>query len=200
DDALGADISDCMPEGEAGRRWKRLANEIQMSLHASATNEQRRQRGEPLINGVWFWGGGQLPERLASCTFQRVYSIDPVSSGLARLNDVSVEPLAELFDGVQADASALAKLPVSSILVDWAVPASPAPAATSMLTPAKLEKFCAAALVRLKQRGGALEMHSPEIRLTLTAARLRRFWHRPKPLRQQLMQLLPSVLPASQDK
>ncbi len=54
DDALGADISECLPEGEAGRRWKRLANEIQMSLHASAASESRRQGGEPLVNGVWF--------------------------------------------------------------------------------------------------------------------------------------------------
>jgi hypothetical protein len=199
DDALGADLSDCLPEGAAGRHWKRLANEIQMALHASPVNEQRRQRGEALINGVWFWGGGQLPERVASCGYERVYSIDPVSAGLARLNDIPVALLSELLDGLQADASALAKLPASSILVDWAIPASSEQLATLMLTPAKLEAFCAAALVRLKQQGGVLELHSPEISLRLTPARLRRFWRRPKPLLQQLTQLLRSVMPTSQE-
>lgn len=199
DDALGADISDCLPEGTAGRRWKRLANEIQMTLHASAANEQRRQNSESLINGVWFWGGGQLPERAASCAYERVYSIDPVSAGLARLNDVTVEPIAELLDGLQADASASAKRPARSILVDWAIPASSDQIEKLMLTPAKLEAFCAAALARLKQQGGVLEIHSPDFSLKLTPARLRRFWRRPKPLKQQLTQLLRIVMPTSQE-
>lgn len=206
DEAYGADISDCLPEGEAGRRWKRLANDIQMSLHAGTANEQLRQGGEPLINGVWFWGGGTLPEPAMLGPFDRVYSVDPVSAGLARLHDIPVMSLAKLDAAIGTAATAREKLPESSTLVDWAVPASTTQAAALMLTPEKLEAFCVAALARLKQQGGVLELHSPEIHWRLTPAMLRRFWRRPKPLahlleqhlKVHLKQQLPKKLPPGQ--
>jgi hypothetical protein len=199
DDALGADISDCMPEGDDGRRWKRLANDIQMALHASPANEQRRQRGEPVINGVWFWGGGNLPEPVEACSYDRVYSFDPVSAGLARLHGIEVESLSGYIGSGHAVSGGAVSLPGQSVLVDWAIPASTDQAAALMLSPEKLETFCAGELMRLRQKGGVLEVHSPEASLRLTPARLRQFWRRPKPLAQQLRHLFkwpPDALPS----
>jgi len=195
DDALGADVSECLPEGPAGQRWKRLSNDIQMALHASAANQQRRQRGEALINGAWFWGGGQLPGRAESCLYDQVFSNDPVSAGLARLQDVAPVLPGELLNAMQVGGCAAAIFPPGSLLVDWAIPAALKQAANIVLTPARLEAFCAVALARLKSQGGILELHNPEICLRLTPAMLKRFWRRPKPLRRQLMQMFSSVMP-----
>src|SRR5690606_4831505 len=64
-DALGADLGDCLPEGAAGRRWRRLFSEAQIVLHNHPFNVQRRDAGLPPVNGLWFWGGGRLPDHLS---------------------------------------------------------------------------------------------------------------------------------------
>ncbi|HET6565752.1 MAG TPA: hypothetical protein VFG52_10100 [Xanthomonadales bacterium] len=194
DDALGADISECLPEGEAGRRWKRLANEIQMALHASHANEHRRQHGEPLVNGVWFWGGGRLPAMPPAKTFDRVFSNDPVSCGLAKLQQVDVYPLEELLcrRGFSPDkpGSGLTPLRQGNILIDWAIPASSSANEETQLTPDTLDAFCAEALAWLKQQGGSLDFHTPEFSCLMRSRDRLRFWRRPKLLAQQLQALI----------
>lgn len=196
DDALGADISECLPEGKAGRRWKRLANEVQMALHASAANELRRQRGEPLVNCVWFWGGGRLPAMPPAKNFDRVFSNDPVSRGLAKLQHSEVLPLEELlcrrgFSPDQpASGSGLKPLLQGHMLIDWAIPASSTANEETQLTPDTLEAFCSKALAWLKEQGGALELHSPEFSCLVRSRDRWRFWRRPKPLAQQLQALI----------
>ena len=55
---VGGDVRRVLPTGEDAARWHQLFNEIQMLLHAHPLNEAREARGEPIINSVWFWGGG----------------------------------------------------------------------------------------------------------------------------------------------
>lgn len=50
-----------LPAAAAGRPWRVLQNELQMSLHEHPINQARRTAGKPLINGVAFWGYGALP-------------------------------------------------------------------------------------------------------------------------------------------
>lgn len=182
DETLGADISDCLPEGIAGRFWKRLQNEIQMALHANAVNQSRREMGEAVINSVWFWGGGKLPESPLARSFDTVLSADPVSSGLARLTGSKLKPLEDLtvvgggFAGNESDRT----------LVDWAIPLANAQDAVWACTPDKLEAFAVTAQAWLKRHGGLLEIHSPEKCWQLQARQLWRFWRRPKPLVEQL--------------
>ena len=70
--------------GEAGRRWAKLLNEVQMLLNSHPVNEARETRGEPTINSVWLWGVGQVPEG-AKSQWQSVSANDPVALGLAQL-------------------------------------------------------------------------------------------------------------------
>jgi hypothetical protein len=65
-DALGEDLLPHVPAGDAGRRWRRLSNELQVLLHQHDLNAARAARGQPAINSLWFWGGGRLPTRISS--------------------------------------------------------------------------------------------------------------------------------------
>ncbi len=184
DDALGADVTDCLPAGPDARLWKKLHNEIQMALHACAANQERRQRNEAVINAIWFWGGGSLPKVAGSPAFDVVYSDDPVSSGLAQLQNIPRQKLSGLFEAGHLDELSSA----GSVLVDWAVPASTAQQAEPV-TPERLEQFLDVLLGQLKANGGTLELHSPEQSWCLRRSDLWKFWKRPQPLAPQFSAL-----------
>lgn len=59
--ALGEDLSQHLPQGAEGRRWRVLLNDIQVLLHQHPLNAERRTRGLPPVNSLWLWGGGRLP-------------------------------------------------------------------------------------------------------------------------------------------
>ncbi len=59
--ALGEDLSQHIPQGAEGRRWRVLLNDIQVLLHQHPLNAERRARGLAPVNSVWLWGGGSLP-------------------------------------------------------------------------------------------------------------------------------------------
>ena len=46
-----------------------------MLLHEHPLNQSREARGEPAINGAWFWGGGIMPESVVS-PYAHVWSND----------------------------------------------------------------------------------------------------------------------------
>ncbi|MEO8808697.1 MAG: phosphoglycerate mutase [Rhodanobacter sp.] len=64
--AMGEDLSQHLPAGAQGRKWRVLINEIQVLLHQHPLNTQRRARGVPPVNSLWFWGGGHLPSSMHS--------------------------------------------------------------------------------------------------------------------------------------
>ncbi|MCC6207208.1 MAG: hypothetical protein IT488_03525 [Gammaproteobacteria bacterium] len=94
----GQDVHPHLPQGEGGRDWRRWLNEIQMLLHASEINRKRVARGQPEVNSVWFWGGGELPAAAAR-RYTVVWGDDPLAGGLALNAGTAVRPL-------PADASA----------------------------------------------------------------------------------------------
>ncbi len=61
DRVMGDGIEHWQPPGDAGRRWQRLQNEMQMVLHTHPVNEAREVRGVPTINSVWLSGNGPTP-------------------------------------------------------------------------------------------------------------------------------------------
>lgn len=84
----------------ADLRWlRRLLNEMQMVLHEHPVNQRREERGQPTINSLWLWGGGQLPNPQAS-EIRHLWSDLPLARGLARHLDILCQPL-------PADANAL---------------------------------------------------------------------------------------------
>ena len=65
-DVLGADLFEYLPEGPEGRRWRALLSEAQVVLHNHPHNAARIASGKPPVNSLWFWGGGILPDHVAS--------------------------------------------------------------------------------------------------------------------------------------
>jgi hypothetical protein len=59
-----------------------MANDAQMVLHAHPLNEARDERGERVVNGLWFWGGGTM--RPTQTTYDNFFSDEPRVIGLAR--------------------------------------------------------------------------------------------------------------------
>src|SRR5216684_2041216 len=84
-DVVGQDIHAYLPIGAQARTWHRVLNEVQMLLHAAPINTEREARGELAINSLWFWGGGDLPAAPAK-RWTQVWSVEPISLGLARLS------------------------------------------------------------------------------------------------------------------
>ena len=82
-DALGADLFEHLPEGDEGRRWRALLSEVQVVLHNHPWNARRLADGKPAVNSLWFWGGGRLPDRVATPHAQ-VRSADVVLQALGR--------------------------------------------------------------------------------------------------------------------
>jgi len=62
--AVGADMHAHLPVGEDALHWHSVFNEIQMLFYEHAVNQAREQRGEPVVSGVWLWGGGKLANNL----------------------------------------------------------------------------------------------------------------------------------------
>ena len=87
DEALGTDLFDALvgTEGEidAGlRRWRALLNEAQVVLHNHPWNARRAAAGKPPVNSLWFWGGGMLPDHVAT-SLAHVASDDVLLRALA---------------------------------------------------------------------------------------------------------------------
>lgn len=80
---LGDDIYAHLPEGDLGRRWRRLLSEAQVTLHNHPINAQRVRDGRLPVNSLWFWGGGALPDHVRSA-HRRVASDDLMLAALAR--------------------------------------------------------------------------------------------------------------------
>ena len=95
--ALGDDVFEHTPDAPEARRWRALASEAQVVLHNHPHNARRLESGRVPINGLWFWGGGVLPDAVASDT-PTLYSDDPELRGAAALGKLACMPLTEFRD------------------------------------------------------------------------------------------------------
>lgn len=98
-DALGADLFDQLPSGVAGRRWRALLSDAQVTLHQHPLNAERAARGLAPVNSVWFWGAGRLPDHVASL-HACVVTDDEVVAAFADLAGAANRPLPETWEGV----------------------------------------------------------------------------------------------------
>ncbi len=118
--ALGEDLSQHLPQGAEGRRWRVLLNEIQVLLHQHPLNAERRARGLAPVNSLWLWGGGSLPGRLKS-PLRGVISDDLLLRALAGRADAAQqtrtpETVAAATPGWLID---LQDLPANEIASHW---------------------------------------------------------------------------------
>ncbi len=174
-EALGMDLADALPEHPEARYWRRLLNEIQVALHNAPVNMRRRARGQREINSVWFWGGGFMPDTMAHDPFDAVYSDDPVSRGLAIINDCRLIDLSEaLTADFESDGT--------SVLVDWSI---------GGMAPTEELALLESLAERLRPPGDRARMH---LRLydgsgrgrAFGAGVRRRFWRLTRPLSRML--------------
>ena len=125
EEALGADVFDHQPFGDAAlvRRWRVLANEVQVVLHNHPRNAARRAAGLPAVNALWFHGAGRLPT-FASSTFPTVLSDDPLLQGLARIANVDASPPRDAFVRIPTPALLdLRAVAPARLVQDWLLPA-----------------------------------------------------------------------------
>lgn len=121
-EALGADVFEYLPEGDAGRRWRALLNEAQITLHHHPVNAQREAAGRMPVNSLWFWGGGVLPDH-QSCDAAQVWSDDETVRALAAGADAQRLPprYAAHAGDLLADVRHLRDL--RAVEADWLSPA-----------------------------------------------------------------------------
>jgi len=88
---VGKNILQHLPEGRDAAKWRLLQNEIQMQMTQSRVNSEREQRGQSVVNGLWFWGGGYLFRPKHKQVYDVIFANDLITQGFARLTDTSIE-------------------------------------------------------------------------------------------------------------
>lgn len=186
---VGRDIGAFLPTGGEARLWRRRLTELQMVLTTNPVNVDREQRGLPIVNSVWPWGGGRLPEPA------------PSTSGTAFGNDILLAALAR-WAGWRLMASPAGYLPLATacrtetaVVLLGTDSISMQPAEMPGADPGTNAGADAFALIeRLEQdwfgpvegavRGGRIETlrlyPGHGLSLSCTRSTLRRFWHRPR--------------------
>ncbi|MDP1982026.1 MAG: hypothetical protein Q8K23_05755 [Sulfuritalea sp.] len=75
-----------LPSGPVHAPWRQALNEAQMVLHTHPVNQARQAAGLPVVNSLWPWGGGRLPELATPASpHDALWSDDPIAQGIARL-------------------------------------------------------------------------------------------------------------------
>ncbi len=72
-EVIRKNLAPLLPSGPDKDYWHRLITECQMLLQTSKVNQVRASQNKPLVSSLWFWGFGQLPQKLTS-NFDNVYS------------------------------------------------------------------------------------------------------------------------------
>ena len=149
---LGMHIEEFLPTGADSSRLRQLIGETEMWLFEHDANRARQELGLPVVNGLWFWGGG-VP--LASL---------PNVQGWVAGDDLFFNAFAasggEKFDSaVVAAAHAPGSEPWHDLETRWLRPA--------------IDKLRAGRLSRL-------QLSAEDRCFTVTARGLRRFWRRNK--------------------
>ena len=97
-EVVGNDIDKHSASGDNTILWDQLSNEAQMSLYNCPLNDEREQRGELPVNGVWLWGAGELPKSKKQI-WSRVFADEITTQGLSILTG---SPYADLPDSLEA--------------------------------------------------------------------------------------------------
>jgi len=169
--ALGMDMAEAMPEQPESLYWRRIMNEIQIALYACPVNIRRRQSGQQEINSVWFWGGGFIPDASRHGAYDTVYSDNPVSRGLATINDCRLKHQNEA-DAVDFSADG------QFIMVDWS-PGSGDPYRELEL----LESLAGNLLENVRSEATELEIYCGELYgWHFRKGSARKFWRRVRSL------------------
>ena len=101
DEALGTDLFEHLAAGSEGRRWRSLLTEAQVVLHNHPWNARRAAAGKRPVNSLWFWGGGALPDHVAS-PHARFHGGDELACALAATAGIDA-PLPDRYAAGEGD-------------------------------------------------------------------------------------------------
>lgn len=88
--AVDKNIYAYLPQGKASGQWRSYLNELQMLLFQHPVNHAREAAHAPVINSLWFSGGGLMPWLVALQEAVDLYVSDrPFYQGLSELARVS---------------------------------------------------------------------------------------------------------------
>lgn len=183
----GQAINDKLPSGADGKLWQSRMNEMQMLLHMHPVNLARENAGLPILNSVWFWGGGTLPA-IPPRPARRCWADETLTRGLARAAGCPTHPLPS-----NADAWLNQAAPNAEHLIVWDQPRHAAQYGDYAAWHACLAQFeteWAKPLLRALRDGRvdrlnlhAVSAHSVQT-FSLNRAATWRFWRRRKSLKQ----------------
>ncbi len=86
----GKSVGGLLPSGKDAPYWLNRCNEIQMLMNSHPVNQQRVARALPLINSLWFWGGGMAADQTGT-TYSRVCADDALLCGLGQYDGAVCE-------------------------------------------------------------------------------------------------------------
>jgi hypothetical protein len=92
--AIGKSIDALLPAGGDGKRFVSLSNEAQMLLFEHPVNEARESAGLPIINSLWFWGGGYLPASVRR-PFARIWANEYLTRSVSLMSGTPIDTLPE---------------------------------------------------------------------------------------------------------
>ncbi len=81
----GRNVASYWFDGVDRALWQTRLSEMQMLLHAHPVNEAREAAGQLPINGVWFWGEGEMPSTVKN-NYAQIVASDVVLEGIAVLS------------------------------------------------------------------------------------------------------------------
>ena len=171
DQARGGDLGEVLPRDSQFNYWRKLLNESQMLLHNHPLNRQRQAAGLTVVNSLWFWGAGTLPDKGQAAPPDILAGESELLRALARLFSLSILPLGELASATGRQTSTLAEF-------------STDPAATADQNLLRLEQNWLAPLINQLGRNRIQELALVTVtghHFSLTPGRWKAFWRRHKP-------------------
>jgi hypothetical protein len=160
EDVLGRHIEEFLPTGADSGKLRQLISETEMWLFEHDANRARTRLSVPVVNGLWFWGGGAPIASLPN--LQGWVAGDDLffNAFTARTDAARVPPDEKFPSGVVAAGCVPGSEPWQALESRWLRPA----------------------LIELRAGGiERLQLSAADRCFTLTARGLRRFWRRRKP-------------------
>jgi hypothetical protein len=160
EDVLGRHIEEFLPTGADSGKLRQLISETEMWLFEHDANRARTRLSVPVVNGLWFWGGGAPIASLPN--LQGWVAGDDLffNAFTARTDAARVPPDEKFPSGVVAAGCVPGSEPWQALESRWLRPA----------------------LIELRAGGiERLQLSAADRCFTLTARGLRRIWRRRKP-------------------
>lgn len=101
-EAVGMNAEMLMPQADNVRVWRRVLNEVQMTLHTHPVNAARSARGLPVVNSLWPWGEGQLPQAWSAQPWSGLCANGLLWQGVAMNSDYGYQAEPERYNKVTA--------------------------------------------------------------------------------------------------